>query len=378
MEQTSRGQNGTSLKVVRLWERHAMAEHLRLDSYLDFAAGRTPNLVAVCQTVHSIAAAGRQISRILARGPLAGNLGAVIGASIDGDGQKALDAMTHTIVREALARAPVAVFASEESDEPEVLDPHAPLAVAVDPLDGSSNIDTLAPIGTIFSIMPAGMAVADDPAAPFLQPGRQQLAAGFVIYGPQTALVLTLGAGTRVFTLDPDSGAFIATHGEIEVPHTTREYAINGSNLRHWDPEIRTYIMELKKGRNGPRGEDFNTRWLASMVGDAFRILMRGGIYLYPADQRRGYRAGRLRLVYEANPIAMLMEQAGAAATDGRTAVLDLVANDIHQRCPLVFGSTDEVMRVADAYHTGAVNESPLFKTRSLFRKTASTIESLA
>ncbi|MDD2877163.1 MAG: class 1 fructose-bisphosphatase [Acidiphilium sp.] len=355
-----------------------MADQLRLDSYLDFAAGRSTQMVAVCQTVHAIAAAGRQISRILARGPLAGNLGTIVGDSIDGDGQKALDAMTHTILREALARAPVSVFASEEADKPEVLDEFAPLAVAVDPLDGSSNIDTLAPIGTIFSVMPGGTCINDDPAAPFLQPGRNQMAAGFLIYGPRTALVLTLGAGTRIFTLDPDSGAFIATHGEVVVPHTTREYAINGSNLRHWDPEIHDYILELKKGRNGPRGEDFNTRWLASMVGDAFRILSRGGIYLYPADQRRGYREGRLRLIYEANPIAMIMEQAGAAATDGQTPILDLVPTAIHQRCPLVFGSADEVGRVADAYRGGGASSSPLFKTRSLFRKNTSTIGSLS
>jgi fructose-1,6-bisphosphatase I len=355
-----------------------MAEHLRLDSYLDFTARRSSQMVAVCQTVHAIAAAGRQISRILARGPLAGNLGAIIGSSIDGDGQKALDAMTHAILREALGRAPVAVLASEEADEPEVLDPHASLAVAIDPLDGSSNIDTLAPIGTIFSIMPGGVCINNNPSALFLQPGRNQLAAGFLIYGPQTALVVTLGAGTRVFTLDPDSGAFIAVRGEIQVPHTTREYAINGSNLRHWDPEIRNYIMELKKGHNGPRGVDFNTRWLASMVGDAFRILVRGGIYLYPADQRRGYRAGRLRLVYEANPIAMIMEQAGAAATDGRTAILDLIPTEIHQRCPLVFGSADEVLRVGEAYASGDASDSPLFKSRSLYRKSANAIEQLA
>lgn len=355
-----------------------MAEHLRLDSYLDYAARRSPQMIAVCQTVHAIAAAGRQISRILARGPLAGNLGAIVGASLDGDGQKALDAMTHLILREALARAPVAVFASEEADEPEVLDAHAALAVAVDPLDGSSNIDTLAPIGTIFSILPVGSGIEDDPTAPFLQPGRNQVAAGFLIYGSQTALVLTLGAGTRIFTLDPDSGAFIAARPEIEVPRTTREYAINGSNLRHWDPEIRGYIMELKKGHNGPRGKDFNTRWLASMVGDAFRILVRGGIYLYPADQRRGYRAGRLRLIYEANPVALLMEQAGAAATNGQTRILDLVPITLHQRCPLVFGSIDEVAHVADAYAAGAASEQPLFKARSLFRKAASAIESLA
>lgn len=355
-----------------------MSDCLRLDSYLDMMAGHRPDLVPVCQTIAAMANAGRRISRLLARGPLAGDLGAVIGASLDGDGQKALDAMTHALVREALTHAPVAVFASEEAEAPEWLEPSAPLAVAIDPLDGSSNIDTLAPVGTIFSILPCESDSPVDAEAPFLQSGRRQLAAGFLIYGPRTALVLTLGDGTRIFTLDPDSGAFVAVGATVSVPEDTREYAINASNLRHWDPEIRDYILDLKKGKNGPRGVDFNTRWLASMVGDAFRILIRGGIYLYPGDQRHGYQAGRLRLVYEANPIALLMEQAGAAATDGRAPILDLQPATIHQRCPLVFGSLNEVRRVSEAYGNVAAIPSPLFRRRSLFRTTSGTFESLS
>jgi fructose-1,6-bisphosphatase I len=345
-----------------------VSEQVTLDMYLS----RRPDLAAVCETVAALAAAGRRIASILARGPLAGALSQVIGESRDGDGQKALDAMTHDIIREALSAAPVAQFASEEAEAPELLNAGAPLAVAVDPLDGSSNIDTLAPVGTIFSILPM---TGDEP---FLQPGRSQLAAGFLIYGPQTALALTLGETTDIFTLDPESGVFVKTRRRIEIPATTREYAINASNARHWEPEIRGYVNELLQGRAGPRGEDFNTRWLASMVADAYRILMRGGVYLYPGDSRRGYRHGRLRLVYEANPIALLMEHAGGAATDGRTAILDLPPTDIHQRCPLVFGAAEEVRRVAHAYANKAGNEMPLFKTRSLFRKGADVIESLA
>jgi fructose-1,6-bisphosphatase I len=349
-------------------EETRVTEKLTLEAYL----GRKPDLAGVRETVLELADAGRRIAHILARGKLAGDLSALIGESRDGDGQKALDVLTHDIVRNALARAPVALFASEEADAPERLNPGAPLAVAVDPLDGSSNIDTLAPVGTIFSILPA------TGEHPFLQPGRNQLAAGFLIYGPQTALTLTLGETTDIFGLDPASEDFVITRRRVRIPAHTREYAINGSNMRHWEPEIRAYVNELLQGKDGPRGEDFNTRWLGSMVGDAYRILLRGGIYLYPGDNRRGYRHGRLRLVYEANPIAMLMEHAGAAATDGRTPILDLVPTDIHQRCPLVFGTAEEVRRVASAYAHKAGNEMPLFKKRSLFRKAPGLAETLA
>ena len=355
-----------------------MSDALRLDTCLDQTASQLPALTAACRAVEALAGAARQISHLLARGPLSGDLGAIIGESLDGDGQKALDAMTHAIVRDAVIAAGAAAFASEEAAAPEWLDPAGEVAVAVDPLDGSSNIDTLAPVGTIFSILPARHSPDADAASPFLQTGRRQLAAGFFIYGPRTALAVTFGNGTRIFTLDPVSGAFLAPAPPAAVPPATREYAINGSNLRHWEEPIRDYIAALKQGRSGPRGVDFNTRWLASMVGDAFRILGRGGIYLYPADGRQGYEAGRLRLVYEASPIAFLMEQAGALATDGRTPILDLQPTHIHQRCPLVFGSADEVRRVAQAYDTAALPSSPLFRRRSLFRSASSAAEFFA
>jgi len=347
-----------------------MTEPLRLDSYLDSVAAHSPGLDPACRTVAAMAEAGKSISKILARGRLAGALAEVVGDSLDGDGQKALDVLTNDLLRDALSVSPVAVFASEEVGEPEILDIHAKLAVAVDPLDGSSNIETLAPMGTIFSILHAAPVVAES----FLQTGRHQLAAGFLIYGPHTALVLTMGDGVRFFTLDPDSGAFLLTRDNITIPEKTREYAINGSNLRHWEPQIRGYVGELMLGKTGPRGEDFNTRWLASVVADAYRILVRGGVYLYPGDSRRDYKHGRLRLIYEANPVAMLIEQAGGAATDGRQAILDAVPTAIHQRVPLVFGSADEVKRVMDAYDAKVVTELPLFRTRSLFRKSAESM----
>jgi len=351
-----------------------MTEPLRLQAYLDRVTAHGAGLAPAAETVRAIAEAGRQISRILARGRLAGALAEVVGDSRDGDGQKALDVLTNDILRDAMSVSPVAVFASEESDEPEILDIHARLAVAVDPLDGSSNIETLAPIGTIFSIFHAAPVVAES----FLQTGRHQIAAGFLIYGPQTALVLTMGDGVRIFTLDPESGDYIVTRDNIAIPEKTREYAINASNMRHWEPQLRGYVVELLQGRTGPRGEDFNTRWLASMVADAYRILVRGGVYLYPGDHRRDYTHGRLRLVYEANPVAMLIEQAGGAATDGKNPILDIQPAAIHQRVPFIFGSADEVKRVALAYHTKAPSELPLFKSRSLFRKSAATVESLA
>jgi fructose-1,6-bisphosphatase I len=339
-----------------------MTEMLTLELYLDQCTAQHPALAPVCRTILDLATAGRRIAGILAHGPLAGALSARVGDSLDGDGQKALDVMTHDILRDALRNGAVQAFASEEADVAEVLDPAGTIVVAADPLDGSSNIDTLAPIGTIFSILPA---TGD---APFLQPGRNQLAAGFLIYGPQTALAITLGAGTRIFTLHPGEGTFIDTRGDVTVPSQTKEYAINASNQRHWDQEIGDYVGELLQGTGGPRGTDYNTRWLASMVADAYRILIRGGVYLYPGDRRRGYGQGRLRLIYEANPIAMLMEQAGGAATDGKTPILDLLPTELHQRCPLVFGAAEEVRRVAAAYAAPRGQGSPLFNRRSLFR----------
>jgi fructose-1,6-bisphosphatase I len=339
-----------------------MTDLTTLENYLDISANQNPSSRPVCRTILDLAKAGKAIAAILAHGPLAGKLGARVGDSLDGDGQKQLDVMAHEILRDAMRNGAVRDFASEEAETPERLDPRGTLAVATDPLDGSSNIDTLAPIGTIFSILPAH---GDEP---FLQAGRNQLAAGFLIYGPQTALVLTLGQGTRIFTLHPETGEFISAAGDVRVAAQTREYAINGSNQRHWEPVIAGYIDELLQGSAGPRGIDFNTRWLASMVADAYRILMRGGVYLYPADQRRGYGQGRLRLVYEANPIALLMEQAGGAASDGQTAILDLIPETLHQRCPLIFGAAEEVSRIAAAYSGPRLQASPLFNRRSLFR----------
>ncbi|MDN5929141.1 MAG: fructose-1,6-bisphosphatase, partial [Hyphomicrobiales bacterium] len=218
--------------------------------------------------------------------------------------------------------------------------------------------------------LPATGAPDADPDASFLQAGVNQLGAGFFIYGPQLALVLSLGSGTHVFVLSTRLGTFIQAYESRVIPSRTQEFAINAANYRHWDEAVRLYIDDCMEGTGGPRGKDFNMRWIASLVADCYRILMRGGVFLYPSDQRKGYRKGRLRLVYEANPIAYLVEQAAGVATDGVNRILEITPESLHQRVPVVFGSAREVERIA-RYHTqpsGIGERSPLFGNRGLFR----------
>jgi fructose-1,6-bisphosphatase I len=341
-----------------------------LHDHLDLWAGAAAERCAIAATVGAIARASAGLADLIAQGPLAGALDAVVGGNADGDAQKELDVRADKLFMAELCAAPVAVYASEESPAPVVLRPGAPLAVTIDPLDGSSNIDTNLSIGTIFGILPVPPEVVDPVTAACLQPGTAQLAAGFVVYGPRTALVLTLGDGVDVFTLDRRTGTYWLTRADVLIPPDKREYAINASNYRHWEEPIRTYVDDCIAGANGPRGEDFNMRWAASLVAEAFRILGRGGIFLYPRDNRPGYQKGRLRLVYEANPLALVMEQAGGGATDGERRILEIVPDALHQRVPLVFGARDKVDRVA-RYHDGTLppaERSPLFGRRGLFR----------
>ncbi|MDZ5649306.1 class 1 fructose-bisphosphatase [Nitrospirillum sp. BR 11828] len=343
----------------------------------------------IVRTILALADAGLAIADLVAMGPLAGEMAAVRGES-NGDTQKELDLRAHDIVVDRLAGAPVAVVGSEESDAPVLLDPAGTLVVAIDPLDGSSNIETNVSVGTIFSIL--GVEDATDPAASLLQPGHRQLAAGFLVYGPQTALVLTVGEGTEIFFLDKrpveplpavHGGAgwaspaprtpkaeFVRMTSPVTVMAETKEFAINASNQRHWAPSIRTYVDDCLAGSDGPRAKNYNMRWIASLVADAFRILRRGGVYLYPTDERPGYRSGRLRLVYEANPIALVIEQAGGAATDGQNRILDLTPRHLHERTALVFGSQTEVRRVAEHHTAPAImaDRAPLFGQRGLLR----------
>jgi len=341
-----------------------------LGRHLEEWSGDDSARAAIAETVARLAETSVRVSDLIAQGPLAGALHAVVGGNVGGDEQKELDLRANDLFVDALKSAPVAVFGSEESEAALVLQDGALLAVAIDPLDGSSNIDTNVSIGTIFSILPMTGVGKGPGEAVFQQAGSNQLAAGFVIYGPQTAVVLTLGQGTHIFTLDRESGDFLLTAANIQIPKGKREYAINASNYRHWDEPVQAYVDDCMSGAEGPRGENFNMRWIASLVAEAFRVLVRGGIFLYPRDNRPGYQHGRLRLVYEANPIAFVVEQAGGAATDGAHRILDLVPTELHQRVPLVFGSSDKVERVV-RYHTDrhSIGErSPLFGRRSLFR----------
>jgi fructose-1,6-bisphosphatase I len=340
-----------------------VADLTTLDAYLSGWAGDDDGRLGVARTIAAMCEAGRTIADIVGRGALEGEMGAAIGSNAGGDTQKALDLRTHDICVEALKGAPVARVGSEEADEVAVLDEGAPLAVAMDPLDGSSNIETNVSIGTLFGVLPNTGADA------FLQPGSKQLAAGFIVYGPATALVLTVGAGTQIFMLDRSSGAFLRTHADVQIAETTKEYAINASNQRHWDEAMGAYVADCLSGKTGSREKDFNMRWVGSLVADVFRILIRGGVYLYPGDARDGYGSGRLRLVYECNPIAMVCEQAGGAATDGRTRILDLVPSKLHVRAPLIAGSAEEVERIGRYYAAPSRQSSsaPLFAKRGLF-----------
>lgn len=323
---------------------------------------------AVAETVTALADAAAEISGLIARGPLAGALGEATGAvNADGDTQVALDLQANEMVLAALRQAPVAYFASEEEDAILTLAPEAPVSVAVDPLDGSSNVDVNVSIGTIFSIFPTAAAGA---TASFFRRGEEQLAAGYVVYGPHSDLVLTLGAGVDLFVLDPDSGAFRLARSGLSIPAAAQEFAINASNYRHWHEPIRTFIDDCLEGAEGPRGKNFNMRWVASLVSETHRIFSRGGVFLYPADRRPGYEKGRLRLVYEAAPIAFLVEQAGGAASDGMESILTKVPVELHQRTPLVFGAAEKVRRIA-GYHIDPAlvrDVPPLFGNRGLFR----------
>jgi fructose-1,6-bisphosphatase I len=347
-----------------------MIEHQTLEQHLAEWSAVDPLRQAVAFTVQSIADAGCAIAEIIALGPLAGNLSARRGENVDGDIQLELDMRANEILTGELKAAPVACLASEEFDLPSGFDVQAPLCVAIDPLDGSSNIDTNVPVGTIFSVLPMRCRQCQPSPACFVQKGRQQVAAGYVIYGPQTALLLTLGEGTHIFTLNPDTGQFCLTSPGVRIPEDTHEFAINTSNFRRWDGHIRAYIDDCLKGADGPHGKNYNTRWIASLVAECHRIMVRGGIFLYPGDSRPAYQSGRLRLAYECSPIALLVEQAGGAASTGYEAVLDVEPTEIHQRAPLILGSLHEVRLLEHYYREGDLlqERSQLFGNRGLFR----------
>lgn len=314
--------------------------------------------------IGALCAVARDLSRTIAMGPLAGALGAEVGSNLGGDNQKALDVMADEAFEKALAGADIRWYASEERDDVIGIDPAGALALAIDPLDGSSNIDVNVSIGTIFSIFDA----LDEADASFLRLASEQLAAGYFIFGPQTALIVTFGEGVLHYVLDPADQAFRMVNSALTIPAQSTEFAINASNYRHWSKPIRAYIDDCLAGDTGPREKNFNMRWVASLVAETHRIMSRGGIFLYPADARPGYERGRLRMVYECAPIAMLVEQAGGKATSGDERLLDQAAATLHGRIPFIFGSADKVDRVT-AYHDLPDQEvSALFGARGLFR----------
>lgn len=314
--------------------------------------------------VSAIAGVARDLSRTIARGPLGPALGREIGTNAGGDGQKALDLIADDAFAAALTGTGVRWYASEERDRVCELDPEGTIAVAIDPLDGSSNIDVNVSIGTIFSILPAEVGAE----ATFLRRADAQIAAGYVIYGPQTALVVTFGDGVRMYVLDREAGAFVPAGGPVTIPPVSREFAINASNYRHWSKPIRAYVDDCLSGTDGPRRADYNMRWIASLVAETHRILTRGGVFLYPGDGRDGYAEGRLRMVYECAPIAFLVTQAGGGATDGCDSILSRRAPSLHARTPFVFGSAENVAQVC-VYHDLPEQEvSALFGVRGLFR----------
>ena len=247
-------------------------------------------------------------------------------------------------------------MASEEMDSIYLVPnryPQGEYLLMFDPLDGSSNIDVNVSIGTIFSVLKKSDDNQGVTEQDFLQPGKNQVAAGYCVYGPQTTLVLTVGDGVAMFTLDREQGSFVLTQENVQVPADTKEFAINMSNMRNWDEPVRRYIDECLQGKEGPLGKDFNMRWVASMVADVHRILTRGGVFMYPWDKREPHKAGKLRLLYEANPMSWLMEQAGGAATNGRVRILEMQPSQLHERVSVVLGSKNEVERVTQ-YHTQA------------------------
>jgi fructose-1,6-bisphosphatase I len=306
--------------------------------------------------LETIARACKAISTRVNKGALADGHGSAGTENVQGEVQKKLDVLSNEILLEAnVWGGNLAAFASEEVERPvPITEPYkrGEYLLLIDPLDGSSNIDVNISVGTIFSVLKCPRTADGKYCEPeeqaFLQPGRKQVASGFAVYGPTTVFVLTVGDGVHAFTLDRETYTFVLTHPGIRIPEDTQEFAINTSNMRRWEPPVKRYIDECLAGKDGPRGKDFNMRWVASMVADVFRVLCRGGIFMYPRDSKQ--KDGRLRLMYEANPMSFIIEQAGGAATDGAARILDIQPKALHQRCAVILGSKNEVDRVT-SYH---------------------------
>ncbi len=331
-----------------------MSNHVTLTQFIIEQQRELPGVSGTFTSLlNDIVTACKKISHLVNQGNLIGVLGSADSGNVQGEVQKKLDIITNDIMIEALNwTGHLAGMASEESDDIILIPsqyPKGKYLALFDPLDGSSNIDVNLAVGTIFSILRCREGV--DPALEdFLQKGTEQVCAGFVLYGPSTMMVLTTGHGVNGFTLDQDIGEFILTHPNMTIPEDTKEFAINVSNQRFWEPPVQRYIDECLQGTEGVRGKDFNMRWVASMVAEVYRILTRGGVFMYPYDLRDPSKPGRLRLMYEANPMAFIMEQAGGACSTGRERILDIKPKALHQRVPVILGSKNEVERIV-GYH---------------------------
>jgi fructose-1,6-bisphosphatase I len=316
----------------------------------------TPELRLLLEVV---ARACKSISHAVTKGALGGVLGSAHSENVQGEVQKKLDIIANEVLIEANEwGGHLAAMASEEMEEIHVVPnryPQGEYLLLFDPLDGSSNIDVNVSIGTIFSVLKKTSSGTEVCTQDFLQSGRNQVAAGYCVYGPQTTLVLTVGDGVEMFTLDKEQGSFILTHENVQIPQETQEFAINMSNMRHWDAPVKRYVDECLAGTEGVRGKNFNMRWIASMVADVHRILTRGGVFMYPWDKREPNKPGKLRLMYEANPMSWLVEQAGGASTNGLKPILDIDPTSLHERVSVILGSKAEVDRIT-GYHTHSQN----------------------
>ncbi len=321
-----------------------------------------------------VALACKAIGKRVAYGALGGVLGAAATINVQGETQQRLDALANDLFLRANEwGGHLSGMVSEEMEQPYAIPaqyPRGKYLLVFDPLDGSSKIDVNVCVGSIFSILRAPRPGEDAATADFLQPGLQQICAGYAIYGPSTMLVITVGTGVYGFTLDPQIGEFFLTHPAIQIPAATSEFAINASNSRFWEPAVKRYVDECLAGKTGPRAKDFNMRWIASLVAETHRILLRGGVFLYPQDTKDPAKPGQLRLLYKANPISFIVEQAGGGASTGRERVLDVGPDELHQRVGFIFGSREEVERIEQYHRDRNLHEydSPLFSVRGLFR----------
>ena len=344
-----------------------------LSNYLVQSLSKHSNGTTLIKLINDLTSAFKGIAHLSSQGALAGATGSLDTTNVQGETQKRLDVLSNNVFIETLQTSGcVAGLASEEVDDPvPIQSPHqrGPFLAIFDPLDGSSNIDGNVSVGSIFSILEAPLQ-GEPVLVDYLKPGTKQVAAGYALYGPATILILTVGQGTHGFTLDDNSGEFLLTHSNIKIPEATNEYAINSSNARFWEPPVVRYINECNAGKTGPRARDFNMRWIASMVAEVHRILIRGGIFMYPKDSKDPTKPGRLRLMYEANPMAMVVEQAGGLASTGRKPIMDIQPELIHQRVPVILGSkleVEQVIRYHQEYDQGIEEYSqPLFHDRGI------------